>query len=236
MDTGSGSASTAEQPRMPLSRARVLRTAVALADRDGIDALSMRRLAEALQVEAMSLYHHVRNKEAILDGVVEVVVGEILDAVTSAEALPADDWRDAMRATILTARQVMLRHRWAPRVAETRRGIGLAVIGYFNHLLGILVEGGFSYDLAHHAMHVLGSRALGFTQELFEPEDADAADTDMAVLLEQMGQRYPYIAGMLAEVAHAKDPEGQLGWCDDQFEFEFGLDVILDGLERLRAS
>ena len=95
--------------------------------------------------------------------------------------------------------------------------------------------GGFSYDLAHHALHVLGSRALGFTQELFEPDDPDAADANADAMLEQMGDSFPYLVGMLAEIAH-DDPDTTLGWCDDQFEFEFGLDLILDGLERRLQS
>lgn len=225
-----------EQVRVPLNRRRVLRGAVELADRDGLDALTMRRLAQELGVEAMSLYHHVANKEAVLDGVIEVVIGEILEAVQDVDApAPEDDWCAALRARILAAREAMLRHPWAPRVLETRTTMSPMIIGYFDGLLGILRAGGFSYDLAHHAMHALGSRALGFTQELFEPDDPEAADAEADAMLEQMADHFPNIVGMLAEIAH-DDPDGTLGWCDDQHEFEFGLDVILEGLERRRAS
>jgi AcrR family transcriptional regulator len=227
---------TAEQPRVPLSRRRVLAVAVEIADRDGLDPLTMRRLAQELGVEAMSLYHHVANKEAILDGLVEVVMGEIQDAVNGVEApAPEDDWRAALRSQILAARQVLLRHRWAPRVLETRTTMSPAVIGYFDGVLGILRAGGFSYDLAHHSLHALGSRALGFTQELFEPDDPNAGDADATAMIEQMADRFPHIVGMLAEVAH-DDADTTLGWCDDQFEFEFGLDLILEGLQRRRAG
>jgi len=227
---------TTGQPRVPLSRRRVLRGAVELADRGGLDALTMRRLAQELGVEAMSLYHHVANKEAILDGVIEVVLGEILDAVERADApAPEDDWPTAMRTRILAAREVLLRHPWAPQVLETRTTMSPAVISYYDGVLGILRAGGFSYDLAHHALHALGSRALGFTQELFAPDDGDAPDADAATMLEQGADQFPHIVEMLAEIAH-DDPDTTLGWCDDQFEFEFGLDLVLDGLERRRAS
>jgi AcrR family transcriptional regulator len=222
------------KPRAPLNRRRVLRAAVGIADRDGLEALTMRRLAQELAVEAMSLYHHVPNKEAVLDGVADVVIGEILDEVEGIGPSPAHDWRGAMRARILVARDVLLRHRWAPRVLETRTVLGEAAIGYYDGLLGIFRAGGFSYDLAHHAIHVLGSRALGFTQELFEPDDADAGEADATAMLEQMADQYPHIVGMMAEISHAS--ESTLGWCDDQFEFEFALDLILDGLERRRTT
>jgi len=221
--------------RAPLSRERVLETAVAIADESGIDSLTMRHLAEALGVEAMSLYYHVANKEAVLDGIADVIVDEINQAVSRVDQPTAeDDWKVAMRTRILTAREVLLEHRWAPEVMESRTNVSPGVIRYFDGLLGIFRGGGFSYDLAHHALHALGSRALGFTQELFEPED-DAGDEESMEMLEQMAGQFPHLVGMLAEVVH-DDPDSTLGWCDDQVEFEFGLDLILDGLDRLRTG
>ncbi|GAB3233958.1 TetR/AcrR family transcriptional regulator C-terminal domain-containing protein [Glycomyces halotolerans] len=217
-----------------LSRERVLRSAVAIADEGGIGALTMRSLASALGVEAMSLYHHVANKEAVLDGLVEVIMVEIERAVAAVEGpSPESDWKGALRARVLAARSVMLRHRWAPGVFETRRGTHLAVVRYFDGLVGLMRSGGLSFDLIHHAMHALGSRALGFSQELFQPESGqeDAAGEEMAAIAEQV----PNLAAMLGEVAH-EDPDSTLGWCDDQFEFEFGLDLMLDGLERLHEA
>ncbi|WP_051713353.1 TetR/AcrR family transcriptional regulator [Spirillospora albida] len=223
-----------EQPRVPLSRRRVLRAAVEIADRDGLGRLTMRGLAQELGVEAMSLYHHVANKGAVVEGVLEVVLGEILRAAEEVEAPdPADDWRAALRARVLAAREVLLRHRWAPRALEASTTTSPAVIAYYDGVVGILRAGGFSYDLAHHALHALGSRAIGFSQELFEPggEEGPAEAPDAAA----MAERFPNLAGMVGAIAH-DDPDGTLGFCDDRFEFEFGLDLILDGLERRRIG
>ncbi|TDC98220.1 TetR/AcrR family transcriptional regulator C-terminal domain-containing protein [Actinomadura sp. 7K507] len=222
-----------EQPRVPLSRRRVLRAAVGLADREGLDSLTMRRLAQEVGAEAMSLYHHVANKEAVFDGVVEVVLGEIMAAVEAVEApSPEEDWQAALRTRILAAREVLLRHRWAPGLLGTRTTTSPLVIAYFDHVVAILRAGGFSFDLAHRALHVLGSRALGFAQELFQPDGAQAPD---AGTMEQMADRFPHLAGMMADAVH-DDPDGTLGFCDDQFEFEFALDLVLEGLERRRAA
>jgi AcrR family transcriptional regulator len=221
-----------EGPRLPLSRERVLTAAVEIADRGGIESLTMRHLAEELGVEAMSLYYHVANKEAILEGVVDAVVEEI-EAAAGGFDVPTevDDWKEAVRDRILLARRVMLRHPWAPAVIETRTDLSLPAVRHFEGLLGLLREGGFSYDLAHHALHALGSRALGFSRELFEPSDPDEGDEEAAAMFEQMAPQFPYLVAMLGEIAH-DDPDSTLGWCDDQVEFEFGLDLILDGLER----
>lgn len=216
--------------RQPLSRERILRGAVALADQQGIDALTMRSLAGSLGVEAMSLYYHVENKSALLDGMVEVVVDEIIDAVGSLDSPPPErDWKTALRDRILAAREVLVRHKWAPEVIESRTVMSPGIVLYHEGVLEILRKGGFSFDLAHHALHALGSRALGFTQELFQP--ADAADEQASdAMLQKMAADLPYLVGMLSEIVH-DDPDSTLGWCDDQTEFEFGLDVLLDGLE-----
>ncbi len=222
------------ESRTPLSRERVLQAAVALADRGGLTALTMRTLADDLGVEAMSLYYHVANKEAILDGVVEVVVGEIQDAVDDLDlARPSTDWKADMRATILTARKVLLAHPWIPPVIETRAALSIPVIAYHEDLIRIMRDGGFSWDLAHHALHALGSRALGFSQELFKPDEA--AGEDEMPDVEAMVASFPNIVGMITAVAH--DPsEDSLGWCDDETEFQFALDLMLDGLDRLRSE
>jgi len=221
------------EPRIPLSRERVLRAAVAIADEHGIESLTMRRLAEDLGAEAMSLYYHVANKEDLLDGVVTLIVSEINEAVDRL-AVPSHgaDWKKAVRQRILSAREVFLRHRWAPAVFETRTKTSFEVLRYIDALLGLMRDGGFSYDVIHHSMHALGSRALGFSQELFDPSNAGGADEDAAALA-AMADQLPNLVGMMAEVAH-DDPDSTLGWCDDQTEFEFGLDLILDGLDRMR--
>ena len=222
--------------RAPLTRDRVLRTAVDLADSGGIDALTIRRLGEQLGVEAMSVYHHVANKEAILDGVVDLVFGEVEDAL-GGFAVPGRDaeWKAALRARILAARQVMLRHPWLPGVMDSRQGLGLTTARYVDSVVGTLRSGGLSYDLIHHAMHALGSRMFGFSQELGATEDGgDAASGDPDELA-QMAELVPHLAEMLSVVRH-DDPDSTLGWCDDQFEFEFGLDLVLDGIERTSLS
>lgn len=221
--------------RAPLSKERVLKGAVDLADDRGIEGLTMRNLAESLGVEAMSLYYHVENKSALLDGVVDVVVGEIMEAVGELDGpQPEDDWKTALRMRILTAREVLLRHRWAPALIESRSVMSPPIVLYHEGILEIFRKGGFSYDLAHHALHALGSRALGFAQELFAPDEATDEDAGEE-MLGQMTDQLPYLLEMLSEVAH-DDPDSTLGWCDDQTEFEFGLNLLLDGLEQRRRA
>jgi AcrR family transcriptional regulator len=222
-------------PRIPLSRERVLQAAVKVADDGGIESLTMRRLAEELGAEAMSLYYHVANKEDVLDGIVDLIVREINDAVDRIQApSTGPEWKTAVRRRILSARQILLRHPWAPGLLEARASTSQAVLRYYDGLLGLLRDGGFSYDLAHHALHVLGSRALGFAQELIDTGNAAGGD-EVAAALEGMAGQFPHLAGMLLEVAH-DDPDSTLGWCDDQTEFEFALDLILDGLDRTRQT
>lgn len=224
-------------PRSALSRERILAAAVGVADVGGLDALTMRGLAEVLGVEAMSLYYHVANKEALLDGVAEVVVEEILGEIAGLPgATGPDDWKQAMRSRILRARQVMLRHKWAPWVLESRTTMNGAVLLYYHGFLEIFRAGGMSYDLAHHAMHALGSRALGFSQELFNPAPGTDDEAASEELFARLAPEIPLFVEFMHEIAH-DDPEDQtLGWCDDQSEFEFTLDLMLDGLDRLRLA
>ncbi len=221
---------SAPEPRVPLSRDRMLRAAVAIADQDGIESVTMRRIGEALSAEAMSLYYHVANKNDLLDGLVDLVMTEINDVVDRID-LAGADWKQAMRRRILSAREIMLRHRWAPALFETRTTMSPAVVRYHDRLVGLMHDGGFSYDLAHHALHALGSRALGFSQELFDPAAGAGAESER--MLVDLADQVPNLVGMLTEIAH-DDPGSTLGWCDDQAEFEFALDLILDGLDRLR--
>ncbi|MFD1547530.1 TetR/AcrR family transcriptional regulator C-terminal domain-containing protein [Nonomuraea guangzhouensis] len=214
---------TSTERRTQLTRERVVAAAIELADRDGIEAVSMRRLAQELGVEAMSLYTHVRNKDDLLDGMVDAVIDEI--PITADGA----DWKTSLRTTVLAARGIILRHTWAPRTVETRTAPGPAVPRYANAVIGILREGGFSVALAHHALHILGSRVLGFSQDLFD-ESPDLDPEAAAQLVAQLGATLPYAAEMAVAVTH----DGVLGACDDDVEFEFALDFILDGLDRLR--
>ena len=212
--------------RVPLRKERVLRAAMSLADRGGIDALSMRKLAQELGVEPMSLYNHVRDKEDILDGIVDVVISEI-EVPTSGH-----DWKTSVRETIMAARTVLLRHPWAPRVLESRKNPSLATLQYFEAVMAILRRSGFSVAMTHHALHVLGSRILGFTQELFKDSDQMASGPEAVAMFAQIADKIPYGIEMAMAVSH----DGGLGGCDDDVEFAFALDLILDGLERLRAA
>ena len=221
------------QKRTPLTQQTVLRAAAVLADETGIETFTMRRLAEQLGVEVMSLYYHLPNKEAVLNGMVDLVFAEIAEALDASErpdaATPAN-WKPTLRAQILTSRSVLLRHPWAPGLIESRTSVTLGTARYLDAVVGILHAGGFGYDQIHHAMHALGSRAYGFVQEFAEPEGSPDSSMEQ---LEQMAALVPNLVGMLREVAH-DDPTSTLGWCDDQFEFEFGLDLLLDGLERVK--
>jgi AcrR family transcriptional regulator len=215
------------EPRTPLSKERVLRAAIDLADKGGIESLSMRRLAQELGVEAMSLYNHVRNKDDLLDGIVDGVVSEIELAPTRA------DWKPSMRKQVMAARSVLQRHPWAPRVLESRGTMSPAMLGYMDSVIALLRNGGFSIDMAHHAIHVMGSRVLGFTQDLFDDSARAAPDPQAAATFARdFAGRYPYAAEMAVAASH----DGALGGCDDDAEFEFGLELILDGLDRVRDS
>jgi AcrR family transcriptional regulator len=224
------------QGRGTLSKERVLRAAVSVADEGGIASLTMRKLAQELGVEPMSLYYHVADKEEVLDGVVDIVIGEI-NARVSDLGVPSGgaDWKTAVRQRILSAREVLLGHPWASGVIESRTNMSPAVLQYYDGLSGLLRNGGFPVGLVHHALHALGSRALGFTQELFDPESGGDVGPDLAaIMIEQMADEYPYLTEIIMDASH--DNESTLGWCDDQVEFEFGLDLILDGLERRCAG
>ena len=216
------------QPRSPLTKERVLSTALALADQGGIESLSMRKLAQALDVVPMALYRHVANKDELLGGLVDVVVGEIDPPLEGAE------WKTAIRARILSARRALLRHPWASRVMESRTEPTPTVLAYMDSMMGMFRAGGFSIDLVHHVLHAMGSRLMGFSQELFN----DSTDVDPradAEMFRAMADRYPHIAELVEVVMH--DDASVVGaGCDDQFEFEFALDLMLDGLEKLRDT
>ena len=218
--------------RGALSRERVLKAALGLADAEGLAGVTMRRLAADLGVEAMSLYHHVAGKEALLDGLVEALVAEI-EADLALSARPDEDWHAEVRRRCLTARDVMKRHPWAPGLLASRSTIPADVFGLYEGVLAALIEGGFSYSLAHRSLHALGSLVLGFAQEVFSPNSAGAGDDDEPpdAELERLAEALPHLTAMVASELHDHDDD-PLGWCDSQIEFEFTLDLILDGLER----
>lgn len=215
-----------DTPRAPLNRERVLRAALALADREGIESLTMRKLGQALNVEAMSLYNHITNKDDILDGLVDLVFSEI--------ALPSDqvEWKTAMRQRALSTREVLLRHPWATSLMQSRTKPGPATLRHHDSVIGSLRAAGFTIDMAAHAYSLMDGYIYGFAlQQVNLPyhtteENADFADS---ILQQLPAEKYPHLAEMIVE--HGMKP----GY-DYAEEFEFGLDLILDGLERLRGA
>jgi AcrR family transcriptional regulator len=222
------------QSRVPLSRERVLDAAIRLADEGGIESLTMRRLARALGVEAMSLYNHVANKGDLVDAMVDLVVSEI-DLPSTTEA-----WDAAVRKCAISAHEVLLRHPWSCSLVMSSASTRVprnARIRYMEWLLGRLREAGFSPELTYHAYHALDGHILGFT--LWElghsaaanamRDDKDFADFAASFVRELRAANYPYLA------EHAEQHLAAAG-DDGASEFEFGLDLILDGLERARGT
>jgi AcrR family transcriptional regulator len=213
--------------RAPLNRDRVLRAAVALADEEGMSSLSMRKLGEALGVEAMSLYNHVASKADLLDGMIDIVFGEI--HLPSGE----DDWRAGMRQRAMSARQVLRRHPWAIGLMESRTSPGPATLRHHDAVLGCLRRAGFSLELAGHAYSLLDSYIYGFAlQEASLPfgTGEEAARVARDIFARFDAGQYPY----LTEFAVARVVQPGYQYAD---EFETGLDLILDALQaaRLRA-
>lgn len=210
--------------RKPLNRDRVLRAAMHLADDGGLEAVSMRRLGQALRVEAMSLYKHVANKDDILDG--------IADLVTSDFEVPADDadWKTAVRRSVISAHQVLRRHPWASGLIESRLNAGPARLRYLEAMIGALSGAGFAMPTVIRAIMALDSHTYGFVlQERAWPLDADHAPEAAATFARGLpAGEYPNVIAMADMVTTA--PGGV------PVDFEFGLDLLLDGLERLRDT
>ncbi|HEX9856370.1 MAG TPA: TetR/AcrR family transcriptional regulator [Acidimicrobiia bacterium] len=208
--------------RVPLSRERLLRSAIAIADERGNAALTMRSLAQELGVKPMSLYHHVANKEEILDGIIDVVFGEI-------ELPPADaGWRSAMRHRAISARRVLASHPWATPLMESRTNPGPATLRHHDAVIGSLRAAGFSIQMTAHAYSLLDSYVYGFAlQEAVLPFDRKTApDVAGAIIAQFPSDEYPHLAELATE--HVLQP----GY-DHGNEFEIGLELILDGLDRL---
>lgn len=216
--------------RVPVNRERALRGAVELADVDGIEAVSMRNLAAKLGVVPMALYRHLASKADLLSGMIDVLIGEY------EQPSPGEDWKRAVRGRILSARAVLLRHPWARGVIETRSTRTPAVLGYMDSVAGMFIGGGLSADLTHHVMHVLGHRIWGFSPEAFEDPDVlpvPADPLERELMMRQVGEIYPNILA-IAVASAGEDIAGPS--CDEQFEFEFALDLLLDAFARLHES
>ena len=215
---------TRDESRLPLTRERVLLAALGLADAHGIEALTMRRLAQELGVEAMSLYHHVRNKQDLLGGICDLVVREfVLPA-------PGDPWKAAVRRTAISAYEALIRHPWAASLLLSGSTESQARIRYMDAVLGAFRMGGFSAGMTDHAYHALDSHIMGFTlwvvgMNLGTHEELAAMAADF--LRDLPRDEFPHLVEHIDQHLKPRDP-------DEEGEFAFGLDLILDGLERLR--
>jgi AcrR family transcriptional regulator len=209
-----------------LARERVLLEAVALADAGGVGSLSMRKLGQRLGVEAMSLYNHVANKDDLLSGMVDLVFAEI------GLPEPGDDWKSAMRRRAVAAREALARHRWAIGLMESRSRPGPATLRHHDAVIGCLRNAGFTIAMAAHAYSLLDSYIYGFALQQaslpFETSEETAEVTE-SVMQGFAADAYPYMVEM------AVDHVLRSGY-DYADEFVFGLDLILDGLERIRES
>ena len=211
--------------RGTLSRERVLRAALVLADEGGLESLTMHAIGRALGVQAMSLYRHVEDKADILDGLVDLVVSEIEVPASSA------DWKAAMRQRAISARRVFVRHPWAIGLVESRPRMGAVTLRHHEWVLGVLLGAGFPVILAGHAYGLLDSYVYGFA--LQEPSltygsPEEHAEVGQATLQQVTPDEYPHLARVAREFIEAGTEYGA--------GFEFGLDLILDGIERARVE
>ncbi|MFV0464296.1 MAG: TetR/AcrR family transcriptional regulator [Nostocoides sp.] len=210
--------------RRPLDRHRVIDAAVDLADHVGLEAMSMRKLADQLCVTPMALYKHVASREELLDGMVDHLAGQIANLTTG---LP---WKSAVRERILSAHELVQAHPWARSAIETRTQAGPAVLAYLDSLMGLMFDGGLSADLVHHAMHALSTRMWGFTSDVLPTpalsEDPIRRDAELA----SFAATYPNIVVMVTTAPHAGIT------CNERAEFEFALDILLNAIERLHDT
>ncbi|MFD3703784.1 TetR/AcrR family transcriptional regulator C-terminal domain-containing protein [Nocardia sp. NPDC058658] len=208
-------------PRTPLTRERVLRAAIDLADQEGLDALSMRKLAKAVGVEAMSLYNHVANKDDLYDGIIDLVVAEIY--------VPAigGDWRAELRHRAASAHEVLLNHRWATGLLGSRVNVGPAMLRYVDATLGCLIAAGFTYQQADRAWNAIDSHIYGFTLQAinFPLEPSEYASAAQRFLPLIPTETHPHMHALASKVI--------AGTHSGTADFTFGLDLLLDGLARM---
>src|SRR5215210_3644307 len=213
------------EPRLPLSRDRILQAALELVDAGGVDALTMRKLGQALGFEAMSLYNHVANKDDVLDGILDLVLAE------SEPPSPAGEWDAAIRASAVSVHDALSRHPWSCTLLMSPRHARPVRMEYMDLLLGRLREAGFSAETTYTAYHVLDGHIFGFS--LWETSHNYTADevSDLAAKFAQTitADRHPYLH------EHAEQHFGE-GPHRDVSAFELGLDLILDGLKTIRDA
>jgi len=210
------------QPRIPLTRDRILRAALRIADEEGLDALTMRRLGQELGVQAMSLYNHVANKDDLYQGIVDLVMDEI--------EVPSDpsDWKAVLRSSAISFYEALLRHRWTLTLQMSTPSINDSRMLWMEGVLRTLRQAGFSPNMTHHAYHALDSHITGFALWIVSmPFDTreELMDLAEAVLPQISADRFPYVLEHAKEHLEEPDPT-------EPSEFEFGLELILEGLER----
>jgi AcrR family transcriptional regulator len=213
------------EPRLPLSRDRILRAALELVDEGGIDCLTMRRLGRALGFEAMSLYKHVANKEDVVDGILDLVLGEC------EPPSPVGDWDAAIRTSAISVHEALRRHPWSCTLLMAPGRIRSARLRYMNLLLGRLREAGFSAEATYTAYHVLDGHIFGFslweTSHTYTAEEVSNFEAKFAQTI--TADAYPYLHEH-AQQHFSEGPHSQVS------AFEFGLDLIVDGLEKIRDT
>jgi AcrR family transcriptional regulator len=216
---------TETEPRLPLSRERILRAALELADEGGIESLTMRKLGQALGFEAMSLYHHVADKDDVLDGVLDLVLAE------SEPPSPTGDWDDAIRASAISVHDALRRHTWSCPLLMSPGRIRPARLRYMDLLLGRLREAGFSPETTYHAYHVLDGHIFGFSLwEASHTYSAEEASNFAATFAQTItADAYPYLHEH-AQQHFSEGPHREVS------AFEFGLDLIVDGLKKIRDT
>ena len=216
---------THAEPRTPLSRDRILSAALELADKGGIQSLTMRKLGQALGFEAMSLYNHVANKDDVLDGILDLVLAE------SEPPSAAEDWETAIRSSAVSVHDALRRHPWACALLMSPARVRPARLHYMDSLLGRLREAGFSADTTYHAYHVLDGHIFGFslweTSHTYTPAEV----SDFTAMFARMitPDAYPYLHEHAAQHM-SEGPHREVS------AFEFGLDLILDGLRSIHEA
>lgn len=211
-------------PTSALTRSGILKEAIRIADESGIDALSMRRLAENLGVKAMSLYHHIQDKDTLITSMVDEVIAKIPDECD------ASDWKEAMRNRMGSAYHILVLHPWVTMELLSRMNTGAGVLNYFDNTLGCLVNAGFSIEDADHAMNAINSHLYGFTlQELNHPFEANEYAEAAEHYIDRIpAEQFPHLNRLATSVMSRQ--------YDGIDSFEFGLDILLDGLDRMKNS
>ncbi len=210
-------------PRPRLDRTKVVEAAIALADADGLDAVSMRNVADRLGVTPMALYKHVAHRSQLVDEMLDTVLADIATVPASG------DWAETVRARIFAARAVLTTHLWLREAIETRERATPRTLAHMDSLIAAMLDGGLSADLVHHAMHTLSTRMWGFTRDVLPTPEIPDDPARRAQAMADFAVTYPAIIRMATTSSHAGEA------CDDEYEFAFALDVILSGIRRLHG-